>query len=422
MAIHRRDVTIGMKIEWFEPGETVGQVVDFAKLSSRVSRDGQVVTDARFFVKSRGRVPCWTLPAGRPVGNQGRWRDRERAPDGGEILVPLPAKADPNEPVEVTLRYGLVSKGDPPAAGGSRPGRARRDRRMDGYRRRRPPAGAARRQTVSVRPAWRRAVGNGWQGTVAVGVLLVLGLGALGCAVRAVACGGLPAAFGTRFHHHGGVLGLPRGVQPGKCGVLEYAAPVVAAGGRWRWRSATSPLAAPGRRGGHGWFSPWCDHAVRGLMTPVRWWIMCGLALIGAAFLSFRGGARLFFGSVADRPVLVDPPAGQAIRDKQQGCRCGRCGRPSAVSVHDARRGDLPAETCGVDDPGLAFPRRTIARHHRRDVACVRRATGSATASACRPQRLRGRWPAGGEGPAGRRESLFHDRRNSGSADRQGDV
>ena len=106
------DVSIGMKIEWFEPGETVGQVVDFAKLASRVSRDGQVVTDARFFVKTRGRsVLKLKLPEG-----AGLWETKvdggtvNARKDGGEILIPLPAKADPNEPVEVVLRYGVVSE------------------------------------------------------------------------------------------------------------------------------------------------------------------------------------------------------------------------------------------------------------------------------------------------------------------------
>ena len=106
------DVSIGMKVEWYEPGETVGQVVDFAKLASRVSRDGQVVTDARFFVKTRGRsVLKLTLPEG-----AGLWETKvdgetvNAREDGKEILVPLPAKADPNEPVEVVLRYGIVSE------------------------------------------------------------------------------------------------------------------------------------------------------------------------------------------------------------------------------------------------------------------------------------------------------------------------
>ena len=103
-----RDFKIAMKVEWFNPGETVEQVVDFLKLSSQVSRDGQWVTDARFFVKSRGRAALRaTLPEGAAL-----WEAKVNGEavnaraDGGETLVPLPAQIDPNKAVEVTLRYG----------------------------------------------------------------------------------------------------------------------------------------------------------------------------------------------------------------------------------------------------------------------------------------------------------------------------
>ena len=103
------DVSIGMNIDWYDPGETVDQVVDFAKLASHVSRDGQVVTDAHLFVKSQGRaVLRLALPKGADLwettvdGETANARD-----DGEQILVPLPAKTDPNEPVEVVLRYGV---------------------------------------------------------------------------------------------------------------------------------------------------------------------------------------------------------------------------------------------------------------------------------------------------------------------------
>ena len=60
----------------------------------RVSRDGQVVTDARYFVKTRGSS---ALRLGLPAG-AGLWETKvDGAPvnarqDGREILVPLPAK------------------------------------------------------------------------------------------------------------------------------------------------------------------------------------------------------------------------------------------------------------------------------------------------------------------------------------------
>ena len=107
-----REFTINLNVKWFEPGETADQVVDFLKLGSQVSRDGQIVTDARLFVKSRGRSALrLKLPADTAL-----WETRvDGTPvnarlDGDDTLVPLPTKTDPNEPVEVSLRYGSQAK------------------------------------------------------------------------------------------------------------------------------------------------------------------------------------------------------------------------------------------------------------------------------------------------------------------------
>ncbi|MDB6079155.1 MAG: hypothetical protein JWO82_2902, partial [Akkermansiaceae bacterium] len=105
-------MAIGLRIKWFDSGETVGQFVDFARLSSHVSRDGQVVTQAHFFVKSRGlAVLRLRLPQGSKL-----WESKvdgaivSAREDGTDTLIPLPAKADPNEPVEVALNYGAAGK------------------------------------------------------------------------------------------------------------------------------------------------------------------------------------------------------------------------------------------------------------------------------------------------------------------------
>ncbi|MFD0893405.1 hypothetical protein KBB96_18420 [Luteolibacter ambystomatis] len=107
-----RDFTIDLDVKWFATGETAEQVVDFLKLSSQISRDGQIVTDARFFVKSRGRAALrLKLPEGSRL-----WETRvdgtaaNAREDGADTLVPLPAKNDPNDPVEVVLRYGAQAK------------------------------------------------------------------------------------------------------------------------------------------------------------------------------------------------------------------------------------------------------------------------------------------------------------------------
>ena len=110
-----RPFALELGVDWYQAGETVDQVIDFAKLTSQVSRDGQVVTDARFFVKTRGRkalrlelaegVKLWEARVDREVVTA---RADDRA-----TLVPLPAKLNPNEPVEVALRLGQAVGSSP---------------------------------------------------------------------------------------------------------------------------------------------------------------------------------------------------------------------------------------------------------------------------------------------------------------------
>ena len=103
-----RPFELAMDIEWFEPGETVAQVVEFAEAQSRISQDGEVVTDAVYSVKTRGgRVLRLALPEGVRL-----WEVRVNGvavnarKDQNATLVPLPAGADANETVEVKVRYG----------------------------------------------------------------------------------------------------------------------------------------------------------------------------------------------------------------------------------------------------------------------------------------------------------------------------
>ncbi len=103
-----RPFALEMKVNWYQQAETVDQVVDFAKLSSQISRDGQVVTSAQFFVKTRGRQALrLALPTGVKL-----WEARvdgetvNARADGGQTLIPLAARLNPNEPVQVDLRLG----------------------------------------------------------------------------------------------------------------------------------------------------------------------------------------------------------------------------------------------------------------------------------------------------------------------------
>ncbi len=104
-----RPFSLKLKVNWFRPGTTATQVVEFSEANSRVSQDGEVVTDVLYYVKSRGQrtlkikvpespVRLWEVSVnGRPVTARQA---------GDETLIPLPGGTDPNIPVEVRLRLG----------------------------------------------------------------------------------------------------------------------------------------------------------------------------------------------------------------------------------------------------------------------------------------------------------------------------
>lgn len=104
-----RGFDLKLKVNWFNPGTTATQIVEFSEANSRVSPDGELVTDVVYYVKSRGQqtlriqlpeepVRLWAVTVNRqPVTARQA---------GEETLIPLPGGADPNIPVEVTLRLG----------------------------------------------------------------------------------------------------------------------------------------------------------------------------------------------------------------------------------------------------------------------------------------------------------------------------
>jgi hypothetical protein len=105
----QRPFDLRLKVNWFDPGTTAAQVVEFSEANSRVSQDGELVTDLLYYVKSRGQrtlklqlpdapVRLWAVAVnGRPVTARQA---------GDATLIPLPGGADPNEPIEVSLRLG----------------------------------------------------------------------------------------------------------------------------------------------------------------------------------------------------------------------------------------------------------------------------------------------------------------------------
>lgn len=112
-----RPFELSVQITWFEPGTMVSQVVEFSEVTSRISSEGELVSDLVYYVKSRGHrvlklqlpdsVRLWAVTVG---GESVTARQ-----SGDTTLIPLPGGTDPNVPVEVNLRIGR------PAVEGTRP-------------------------------------------------------------------------------------------------------------------------------------------------------------------------------------------------------------------------------------------------------------------------------------------------------------
>jgi hypothetical protein len=300
-----RDFKIGAKVEWYEQGETVDQVVDFLKLSTQVSRDGQWVTDARFFVKSKGRAALRAiLPADTSL-----WEARVNGTpvnaraDGKETLIPLPAQTDPNQAVEISLRYGAASENpkhprlvapalDAPLVIGEWIVTGDENRTLV------PRGGSA----DLVRPVLAE---SGWQWIARhrapVGFLLVIGLismlGRISSAQPTTLNNVISVSASGAFILLSLLIALKAaGTSIANSPSLEYAAPVVAAGQTVAIEIANLPH-WQARTGSNTWLLLILGTGitVAGLFRKGFIYKFAGLALVGSSFLSIRGGAPLFF-------------------------------------------------------------------------------------------------------------------------------
>ncbi|MDB6022524.1 MAG: hypothetical protein JWQ04_2381 [Pedosphaera sp.] len=96
--------------------DSLSQVVDRATLTTRITKEGQVLTDVRYFVKNRGN-PNFRVTL--PVGATNLWSATVNGAavvpviDGNAELIPLPQHADPNSVLTVDLK--LAAQSDDPA-------------------------------------------------------------------------------------------------------------------------------------------------------------------------------------------------------------------------------------------------------------------------------------------------------------------
>ena len=93
-------------------GESLSQIVDRASLTTHISKEGQVLTDAHYFIKNRGHTHFrLTLPAGTQLWSA-TIDGAAVTPviDGSANLVPLPARNDPNSVLKLDLKLATQSK------------------------------------------------------------------------------------------------------------------------------------------------------------------------------------------------------------------------------------------------------------------------------------------------------------------------
>ena len=106
-----RPYNLQLELKPLAQAATVGQVVDRASLETHISSEGQVLTDARYFVKSKG-TPHFRVTA--PEGMQ-LWAVAVNGAavvpvtDNGANLIPLPQHTDPNTVNEVTLKLAATN-------------------------------------------------------------------------------------------------------------------------------------------------------------------------------------------------------------------------------------------------------------------------------------------------------------------------
>lgn len=93
-------------------GDSLNQVVDRASLVTRISKEGQVITDAKYFVKNRGN-PQFRVSV--PPGSELWSASVNGAPvvpvvETNASLIPLPQQADPNSPLTLELKLASRAK------------------------------------------------------------------------------------------------------------------------------------------------------------------------------------------------------------------------------------------------------------------------------------------------------------------------
>jgi len=116
LAVYRytsRPFNLKLALSPLAQGDSLSQVVDRALITTRISKEGQALTDVRYFVKNRGNPHLrLTLPQGMQLWSAAvNGASVVPVTDAQANLIPLPQHADPNS--VLTLDLKLAGTNDP---------------------------------------------------------------------------------------------------------------------------------------------------------------------------------------------------------------------------------------------------------------------------------------------------------------------
>ena len=106
-----RPFNLRLALQPLAQGDSVSQIVDRASFQTRISKEGQALTDARYFIKNRGNPNFrLTIPTGAMLWSASiNGVSAVPVSDGKASLIPLPQSADPNGVLELDLKLASQS-------------------------------------------------------------------------------------------------------------------------------------------------------------------------------------------------------------------------------------------------------------------------------------------------------------------------
>ena len=110
--ILRAPHAVAVKIETYDTERLLGQIADYAKVTTEISKDGEATTTANYFIKNASRqflvvslppgVDLWSI---KRVAEDGSKEDVLSQKSGEGLLIPVSRPVDPNTAIEIEVTF-----------------------------------------------------------------------------------------------------------------------------------------------------------------------------------------------------------------------------------------------------------------------------------------------------------------------------